>query len=158
MTHPAMSSLPPNEAAASAVDEGDGAHTAALRGWLLALLRLAVTHDDMDRAEVLAAARGLDRLRTPKGAASSFRFFADLSATLCAAIIDATRPDRRDILRRHIGRIADLRLRRAFAAAVDIEPATATDRSPTPANRTAPQRSSGGRAAPPRAALWRGLG
>ncbi|WP_315834753.1 hypothetical protein [Bradyrhizobium prioriisuperbiae] len=107
-------------------------HTRALRAWLLALLRLAVTGDRADRLEVMATARALDGL----GATTTdertltdqtlndpvFHFFHATSAKLCRAIADPTQPDCDDVLRRHIARIDDRRLKRAFAAAVDIEP------------------------------------
>ncbi|MEW6640525.1 MAG: hypothetical protein AB1586_08455 [Pseudomonadota bacterium] len=153
-----MSSLPPTDRAAPPVTACDPAHVHAVRGWLLALLRLAVTHDPADRADARAAACGLDRIRTPTAADTSFRFFETASTALCAAIIDPAFPDRREILRRHIARIADIRLRRAFAAAVEMEAATSADRPPTPPNRTPPQRKSPSRTASPRASLWRGLG
>jgi len=153
-----MSSEPPVNHATPLMADCNPAHAHAVRGWLLALLRLAVTHDPADRADALAAARGLDRICTPAAAEASFQFFETASAALCTAIVDPSYPDRRDILRRHIARIADIRLRRAFAAAVEMEPATGVDRSPTSPNRTTPQRSSPSRATSPRAALWRGLG
>lgn len=107
-------------------------HTKALRAWLLALLRLAVTGDRADRLEVMATARALDSLGTMPSdrktsndqalSESVFHFFHATSIELCRAVADPTQPGYGDVLRRHIARIEDRRLKRAFAAAVDIEP------------------------------------
>jgi hypothetical protein len=88
--------------------------------WLLLLLRFAVTRQPADRAAVCAMAEQLDSLgaRRPLGAAP--RFFRRTSEEVCRAII-ASGDDRSNaVLRRHITRIDDLRLRRAFQAVVGI--------------------------------------
>lgn len=113
-------------------DESRKWHTKALRAWLLTLLRLAVTGERADRLEVMAAARALDGLGAPRTDMQSlndqalnepvFHFFHATSAQLCRAIADPTQPGCGEVLRRHIARIEDQRLKRAFAAAVDIEP------------------------------------
>ena len=107
---------------------GDGAtwHTKALRVWLLALLRLAVTGDRADRLEVMASARALDSLGTPSPdmptqQSPTFHFFHATSQELCRALADPMYPQRDDILRRHIVRIDDRRLKRAFAATIETD-------------------------------------
>ena len=119
------------------VDDDCEWYARALRAWLLALLRLAVTGDRADRLEVMAIARALDNLGISASAMQAsndraasdqalsepvFHFFHATSTELCRAIADPTQPGRGDVLRRHIARIEDWRLKRTFAAAVDLEP------------------------------------
>jgi hypothetical protein len=92
-------------------------HEIAVRNWLLALLRFALTLDDADRNEVLGYARALDRAGRGE-AAGSFSFFHSESVELCAAIAAPQRPGRAETLRRHLARIADARLRHAMEAAL----------------------------------------
>jgi hypothetical protein len=87
-----------------------------VRDWLLAVLRYALTLEQADRDAVLATARALDHCG---GVAVSFSFFAKTSVELCDAIADNNDPNRSAILKRHLARIEDHRLRRAFEAAVD---------------------------------------
>lgn len=110
-------------------------HSKALQAWLLALLRLAVTGDRADRLEVMATARALDALGAPDLRISefpAFRFFHTTSVGLCRAMTDPMHPGRNNILRQHIARIEDRRLKHAFATAVAIdhptsEPAVTTE-------------------------------
>lgn len=94
------------------------------RNWLLAILRFAVTLDPADRAAVLKIAHELDRPRTDWTRAN-FAFFTRTSLDFCNAISDKNNPERTAILRRHIARIEDSRLKRALEAAVDWEPTKA---------------------------------
>lgn len=87
-----------------------------LREWLLLLLRLAITQDPQDRTVVLAAADELDSLGAswrPEGPTFFYRNSLEISDAILAGA-DEEDP----VLRRHIARIEDARLRRAFAAAL----------------------------------------
>jgi hypothetical protein len=91
------------------------------RDWLLAILRFAVTLERNDRAAVLALARGLDRPGTGE-VATTFAFFARTSFEFCNAIADKNDLNGIAVLRRHLARIDDPRLKRALEAAIDIRP------------------------------------
>lgn len=92
-----------------------------IRDWLLAILCFAVTLEQADKATVLAIADEMDRsgFRVDN---TAFAFFARTSTALCRAIADQDDPQRNVILRRHINRIDDSRIRRALAAAIDLQP------------------------------------
>jgi hypothetical protein len=90
-----------------------------IRNWLLALLRFAVTRESADRLAVLTAANELD-VSAAKGPAAP-RFFHRTSKEVCEAILAAGDEHSHAVLRRHVGRIDDPRLRRAFQAAVDLQ-------------------------------------
>jgi alkyl sulfatase BDS1-like metallo-beta-lactamase superfamily hydrolase len=115
--------------------------TKMLHAWQLAILRFAVTLDNADRLGVLAIANEIDRLGRQNEQAADFGFFRRSSAELCAAI-----PQRNErskaILQQYLGRIDDARLKRAFAAAIEIAQAEPT---------------SVGRRAKPESNLWKGL-
>jgi hypothetical protein len=49
-----------------------------------------------------------------------FCFFSKASAEFCSAIVDRNDPHAASKLERHVGRIDDLRLRRALEAAIDF--------------------------------------
>ncbi len=118
-------------------------HDRTVRAWLLAVLRFAVTRDNDDRLAALAAASEIDKSSTPHGRLAGFRFFHRTSAELCAAIAGPAGLGRAAILHRHLERMTEERMRRAFAAA--LEP----DQVNEPPRKTA---SVGGRSG-----LWRGL-
>jgi hypothetical protein len=122
--------------------EARGQHDRIVRAWLLALLRFAVTRDTDDRLAVLAAASEIDRLSASQGGRYNFRFFHRTSAGLCGAITEP-HPDNIAVLRRHLDRMTDERMRRAFAAAVEL------DQAREPAKRRPSPRS--------RRGLWQGL-
>jgi hypothetical protein len=88
-----------------------------LRAWQLAILRFAVTRDDADRLGVLEIARDLDSLCCRNEQERHFRFFRRTSIDVCAAILQpsGTSPQ---TLREYLARIDDMRIRRAFAAAL----------------------------------------
>lgn len=91
-----------------------------LRAWQLAILRFAVTLDNADRLAVMAIASEIDSLGPEQDGKPGFDFFRRTSAELCAAIL---RPDElaSPILRQHLARIDDDRLRRVFAAAIEAD-------------------------------------
>jgi hypothetical protein len=99
--------------------------TQKLNDWLLAILRFAVTLEQIDRATVLAIAKDMDRAGSSVGSIA-FAFFARTSTELCNAIADRNDPRRVATLSRHLRRIDDYRLRRALEAATKFEQAATT--------------------------------
>lgn len=91
--------------------------TRQVREWLLAVLRVALTYDETDKASVLRMAEGLDETGS---AASAFAFFRRTSIELCAAIGDTKDPTSIAVFRRHLERIDDPRIKRAFSTAVEF--------------------------------------
>jgi hypothetical protein len=101
-----------------------------IREWLLLLLRFAITREPADHTAVDALAKELDSVGLwSRPAAPSF--FRRTSHEICAAIQAADGPQQTAILGKHLNRIADPRLRRAFAAAVGLQ---------QPISRPAPKR------------------
>jgi hypothetical protein len=92
---------------------------AQIREWLLLLLRFAITHDPNDRAVVLSIANEIDSLGARR-TQSAPSFFRRTSGEVCNAIVTADDPKRGAILAKHVARIEDLRLRRAFQAAIGL--------------------------------------
>jgi hypothetical protein len=81
--------------------------------WLLLLLRFAVTREPSDQSAALAMADELDSLGLRwRPAAPSF--FLRTSHDVCAAILTVDNGHDSAVLRRHVARIDDPRLRRAF--------------------------------------------
>ena len=117
-------------------------HAKTLRAWRLALLRFAVTLDNADRLAVLMIAAEIDRLGARQDNTSGFSFFRHTSAELCAAILRPNSPAA-TVLRQHLARIDDDRLRRSFTAALE------TDQSKAPSASIQVKRDNG---------LWKGLG
>ena len=95
-------------------------HAKTLRAWQLTILRFAVTLDNADRLAVLAIASEIDRLGPQHDSRPAFGFFRRTNAELCAAIL---RPNELSstVLRQHLGRIEDDRLKRVFAAAIETD-------------------------------------
>ena len=91
-----------------------------VREWLLLLLRFAVTRETADRSAVCQLAAELDSssLHWRQGGS---RFFLRTSRELCAAIAAGESGPGNIVLRQHIARIDDQRLRHAFAAALGLE-------------------------------------
>jgi len=93
--------------------------TKMVRDWLLALLRYAVTLHDVDKSAVVVIAEEIDKLGSRAEDQSAFKFFRRTSADLCSAILDKQNSKASAVLRLHLKRIDDRRLRRAFEAAID---------------------------------------
>jgi hypothetical protein len=100
------------------------ARAKSLRAWHLALLRFAVTLDVSDKQAVWAIAAELDRLGSHNRDSASFAFFRRTTLELCAALLE---PDDTSnaIVRRHLARMPDDRLKRALQ--VTLEPARRLD-------------------------------
>ena len=94
--------------------------TKKVRDWLLALLRYAVTLHDVDKSAVLVIAEEIDKLGSRAEDQSAFTFFRRTSADLCSAILDKQNSKTSAVLRLHLKRIDDSRLRRAFEAAIEF--------------------------------------
>jgi hypothetical protein len=109
---------PPTKTSRMRSQEPPERHTRMLRAWQLAILRFAVTLDDLERLNILAIARELDRLGEDHE--TSFHFFRRTSAELCAAVSAGSDDAARATLLRYLAEIDDPRLKRAFAAAVAI--------------------------------------
>jgi len=90
-----------------------------VREWLLLMLRFAVTREARDRLAVLAIADELDALGGYWRPMAP-RFFVTTAGKVCDAILGVG-GDADAILRTHIARISDPRLRSVFAAAVDLK-------------------------------------
>jgi hypothetical protein len=91
-----------------------------IREWLLLLLRFAITCDPKDQAAVFAMADEIDALGQ-QWRPSAPSFFRRTSGEVCKAITARDDPKRASILKRHIARIDDPRLRRAFQAVIGLE-------------------------------------
>jgi len=107
----------------SSIVHGMEWYASTLRAWHLSILRYAVTLDNADRLAVLRIAREIDRLALPSGGSAEFKFFRRTSAELCAAILQPGEPASA-VLRQHLERIDDGRLKRVFAAAIGANPPT----------------------------------
>ena len=105
---------------ADAFDHHD-AQARRIREWLLLLLRFAITREPGDRCAALAMAHEIDThaLRWTRTAPT---FFRRTSGEVLHAIVAVDDPGRRTVLERHLGRIDDARLRRAFRAAAELDP------------------------------------
>lgn len=113
--------------------------------WLLAILRFAVTLRDDDRSAILVAAEEIDRPGKSSEDKSEFKFFRSTSIEICSAISEKQNLRGSAVLRLHLNRIEDCRLRRALAAAIEFG-----DSSPT-IKSSGKFRKRGGQD------LWRGL-
>jgi hypothetical protein len=132
----------PAGAESTAIPVGIGAQdrrAEQVREWLLLLLRFAVTRDAKDESAVLALAHQMDSLGL-RWVPSAPTFFRRTSSELCAAIVAPDGPGRQAVIKRHLARIDDIRLRQAFQAAIDPE------RGSPRASRKNPRRD-----------LWKGL-
>jgi hypothetical protein len=95
-----------------------------VREWLLLLLRFAITTDPKDLSAALALADEIDA-RGVEWRPSAPSFFRRTSNDVCKAITALDDPKRTAILKRHLARIDDPALRRAFRAAVNFDERTA---------------------------------
>ena len=92
-----------------------------IREWLLLLLRFAVTRDSQDEATACALADQIDAVGL-QSQLTAPTFFRRTTLELCNAVTAPEgSPQRRATLARHLSRIDDARLKRAFAAAVDFQ-------------------------------------
>jgi hypothetical protein len=94
-------------------------HDRKVREWLLLLLRFAVTRERSDQSAVLAMADELDSSDGGWRPASP-SFFLRTSNEVCAAILTVNDGHNNAVLQRHLSRIDDIRLRRAFRAAIGL--------------------------------------
>jgi hypothetical protein len=92
-----------------------------LKCWLLALLRFAVTREAEDRAFVLTFAREIDRSGWSTKPNPAFQFFHRTSLSLCDAMTQPQDPRGAAVLKLHLRRIDNVRLRRAVAGALGID-------------------------------------
>src|SRR5580704_15939159 len=90
-----------------------------VKNWLIAILRFSLTLGSEDEIAVMAMADEIDRRLGFIGKRPSFSFFQRTSIELCNAIGEYL--CRKQILRSHLARIDEHRLRRAFCAAVGLE-------------------------------------
>jgi hypothetical protein len=79
-----------------------------------------VTLHYADKSAVLLIAEEIDKLGSHAEDRSAFEFFRGTSTELCSAILDKQNSMRSAILRLHLKRIDDWRLRRAFEAAIEF--------------------------------------
>ena len=100
-------------------------HCRTVCAWLLAVLRFATTLDDNDKLAVFAAAAEIDKLGSRHTGPCGFRFFHRTSAEVCTAIVNPRHPGSTAVLGRHLDRIKDQRIRRAFVAVLEMEEAAA---------------------------------
>ena len=95
-----------------------------VREWLLLILRFAVTSDPKDQSAALALADEIDA-RGLGWRPSAPSFFRRTSNDVCKAIASLDDPKSAAILKRHLARIDNPALRRAFRAAVNFDERTA---------------------------------
>src|SRR5262245_36809657 len=91
-----------------------------VREWLWLLLRFAVTSDPRDQSAALALAEEIDALGL-EWRPSGPTFFRRTTREVCDAISALDDPKRTAVLNRHIARIDNPALRRAFRAVVNRE-------------------------------------
>lgn len=92
-----------------------------LWSWHLAILRFALTRDNVDRLGVLAIANEIDRLYRPHDERGDFDFFRRTSAELCEAILKPNSAGTATMVRQYLARIDDSKLKRALTAVLDVE-------------------------------------
>jgi hypothetical protein len=89
--------------------------------WLLLLLRFAITRHPDDQEAALRTAGEIDSLGIKDGS-SAPSFFRRSTTEVCGAIAASEHgSERHEILTKHLARIEDPRLRRAFRAGVDLD-------------------------------------
>jgi hypothetical protein len=118
--------LPYLATACALSDAGDAQDWGArqVNEWLLLLLRFAVTFEARDQSAALALADEIDA-RGLQWRPSAPTFFRRTTQEVCKAITTLDDPKRAAILKRHLARIDDPVLKRAFRAAVNIDEQTA---------------------------------
>jgi hypothetical protein len=119
----------------SASEEGVRLQDAyAVRQWLFALLRFALTLEPTDRALVIDLAAAMDGFSAP-GVHAGFTFFVRTSIQICNAIGAKDHAQSTATLRGFLRNIDDLPLRRSFEAALAIKPPPPNRLSVSYANR-----------------------
>lgn len=103
-------------------------HARTVRAWLLALLRFATTLNNDDKLAVFAAAAEIDKLSSRHAGLCGFRFFHRTSAEVCAAVVNPRQAGSTAVLHRHLDRIKDERIKRAFVAVLELEQAASKPR------------------------------
>jgi hypothetical protein len=94
-----------------------------IEDWLFAILRFTITRDAADRTAVMTIAANMDR-PCAYFIQSDFSYFVRTSQEVCSAIAGHDRA-KIAVLHRYLSEIGNDRLRRALAAALNIErPAT----------------------------------
>jgi hypothetical protein len=94
-----------------------GEQSRQVRDWVLAILHFALTLDPADRAAAMAKAADMDRLGSGKSP-SQFTYFVRTSVEFCNCIVDRRIIDKAKVLRGHLRKIDDDRLRRLLRAAL----------------------------------------
>jgi hypothetical protein len=91
-----------------------------LREWLLLLLRFAITREHADQSAALTMAEELDSLGARWKPAAP-RFFVRTTTEVCEAIVAVNDEQRDTVLQKHLARIDDPRLKRAFRSTVSLQ-------------------------------------
>jgi hypothetical protein len=106
----------------------DGSHdwqSRRVREWLLLLLRFAITREHLDLSGALSQADELDSLGVCWRPTAP-TFFRRTTNEVCEAII-ASGNAQNQVLQRHLARIDNARLRRAFEGALGSRPSKLRD-------------------------------
>jgi len=121
--------LPYLATACTLSDAGDAPDRGArqVSEWLLLILRFAVTFEARDGSAALALADEIDA-RGLQWRPSAPTFFRRTTNEVCRAIITFDDPKCTGILKRHLARIDNPVLKRAFRAAVNIDERTASSK------------------------------
>lgn len=118
-----------------------------IREWLLLLLRFALTRELSDQSAALAMADELDAVGGRWSAAAP-SFFRRTSREVCDAILAPDSDQQKKItLQKHLARIDDIRLKRAFQGVLEARSTAAA----------AQKRETSGKRRNNREHLWRGL-
>lgn len=92
-------------------------HEVRIREWLLRLLRFVITNDPSDQIAAFTTADEMDagcRRWQPSGRT----FFTRTTKEICAAVLSSDDPAHLLVLRKHLQRIDEPRLKRAFESRV----------------------------------------
>jgi hypothetical protein len=95
-------------------------HGRMLRAWHLAILRFAVSLDNVDRLNVIAIADQIDRLGRHQEDRPNFSFFRKTSSEILTAILQPGETAEA-ILRQYLTQVDDVRLKRALVGVFGIE-------------------------------------
>jgi|ERR1700722_2896587 len=95
-------------------------HGRMLRAWHLAILRFAVSLDNVDQLNVIAIANQIDRLGRHHEDRLNFSFFRKTSSEILTAILQPGEAAEA-ILRQYFAQVDDVRLKRALVGIFGIE-------------------------------------